>query len=108
MTSILQWFDSYSFVFQVALVAIAWALCQLHSHWLAQAVAKALLPWLIGMSIVLAIFFAAKEWLPKSDYASIVRLETGASQVEEVLDKLFPYPFIQSLGLLRRKDDRCP
>ena len=100
MTSILQWFDSYSFVFQVALVAIAWALCQLHSHWLAQAVAKALLPWLIGMSIVLAIFFAAKEWLPKSDYASIVRLETGASQVEEVLDKLFPYPFIQSLGLL--------
>ena len=91
MTSILQWFDSYSFVFQVALVAIAWALCQLHSHWLAQAVAKALLPWLIGMSIVLAIFFAAKEWLPKSDYenAAPFNIERYHSK-NKTIELLFP------------------
>jgi hypothetical protein len=95
-----QWFDSYSFVLQVALVAIAWGCCHLSSYWLAQAVAKTLLPWLIGMSIVLVIFLGAKEWLPRSEWFWLDRLETEASHTEVLLKKLTPYPFIQSLGLL--------
>ncbi|KRQ10265.1 hypothetical protein [Bradyrhizobium manausense] len=85
---------------QVALVAVAWGFCYLHSHWLTQAVAKTLLPWLIGMSMVLAIFLGIKEWLPRSDWPSIFWLETEAINAEVFLEKLSPYPFIQSLGLL--------
>jgi hypothetical protein len=87
-------------VLQVVLVGAAWAFCYFHSHWLAQAIAKTLLPWLIGLAIVLGVFLGAKEWLSRSEWSWIFWLETTASRAEMLLEEFSPYPFIQSLVLL--------
>lgn len=100
MDLFLRLFETYSFALQLGFLAVAWAWCHFHPHWLAQAVAAPLLTRLIGMLIVLAIFLGLKEWLPGSEWSSIIWLETESSRIEIFLEKLTPYPFIQSLGLL--------
>src|SRR4051812_21564178 len=99
MKSFLQWSNAHSFYLQGAIVAIEWILCHRRAHWLAQAVGKALLPWLIGMSIVLALLLIV-IWLPSSQDPSLKWLEGKAISLEWHLEKLSPYPFLQSLGFL--------
>lgn len=82
------------------IVAVLWLTSYFSKKPWRNVLAKSLQPWLIGMVIAEAIFFAASRWLPQSQWEKLFLIERISSICEVTLEKLSPIPLLFNLLLL--------